>query len=297
MKRFFVIMLIIIVTAGITATVTGIILRAGPRQRGDNLVGLVKIKGIITDARENADELQEMARDPKIKGIIVRINSPGGAVAPSQEIYAAIRQAALTKPVYASLGTVAASGGYYAALGANRIFANPGTITGSIGVIMQATNWERVLDKIGLQNEVIKSGPYKDIGSPLREMTAEEHQLLQALIDDVYRQFTDAVGEHRGLSPTELESVADGRILSGAQAHAARLVDELGTLHDAVAAMGRELGFSEPPEIVERKEKRGLIPFLLGERLAARLTAVLADPAPAAAWLLPGATPFGTLTD
>ncbi|MBW1644953.1 MAG: signal peptide peptidase SppA [Deltaproteobacteria bacterium] len=253
----------------------------------DNQIGLVNIRGVIIDSREIVKELDELATDEEIKGIIIRINSPGGAVAPSQEIYQEIRQAAQRKPVYSSLGTVAASGGYYIACASQKIYANPGTLTGSIGVIMQFTNWRKILDRFGIDNEVIKSGKMKDIGSPLRAMTPEEKQLLQEMVDDVYRQFLDDVARSRHLPLKKLREIADGRVFSGRQARALGLVDELGSLNRAVNDLAAKVGIVGKPLLVEKKEKKGLLYYLLGERLAGRLARRLEMETPLVSYLLP----------
>ncbi len=261
---------------------------AGPEVgNGDNQIGLVNIRGVIIDSREVVKELDELAGDDNIKGIIIRINSPGGAVAPSQEIFQEIRQAARRKPVYSSLGTVAASGGYYIACASKKIYANPGTLTGSIGVIMQFTNWRKILDRFGIENEVIKSGKLKDIGSPLRAMTPEEKRLLQGMVDDVYQQFLDDVAQSRHLPREKLRRIADGRVFSGRQAQALGLVDQLGSLNQAVNDLAAQVGIVGKPELVEKKEKKGLLYYLLGEKLAGSLADRLELDVPMVSYLLP----------
>lgn len=202
-------------------------------------VGIVEVSGIITDARHTIDSLKRFREDDSIKAIVLRIESPGGGVGPSQEIYREIRKTISFKKVVASLGAIAASGGYYVAAGADGIVANPGTITGSIGVIISYTNFREVLDKIGLVPVVVKSGEYKDMGSPVRKMTDNERNLLKNFVDTVHRQFVSAIIEGRKMDPSKVEAVADGRIFSGEEAKTLGLVDRLGNLQDAVEWAGR----------------------------------------------------------
>ncbi len=182
--------------------------------------------------------------------MVLRIESPGGAVGPSQEIHGEILRLKEKKTVVASMGAVAASGGYYAAVAADRIMANPGTITGSIGVIVEFVNAQELLGKIGLKGYVVKSGKFKDVGSPLREMEKEERELLQTLINDVNGQFIKAVAEGRGLKTEEVKKIADGRIFTGAQAKELKLVDELGGLSDAIALSASLAGIEGEPSVI-----------------------------------------------
>jgi len=197
-------------------------------------IGVIPIEGIITNSHSTVNQLVNFRKDRKIKAIILRIDSPGGAVGPSQEIYREVKRTAKKKKIVASLGSVAASGGYYAASAADKIVANPGTITGSIGVLMEFVRVEDLLKKIGISFEVIKSGEFKDVGSPHREMTEEERALLQDLISDVRDQFIQAVAEGRALTKERVQEFADGRIFSGARAKEMGLVDQLGNFQDAV---------------------------------------------------------------
>lgn len=208
---------------------------------GGDAVGVVEIEGAIVDARDAIEHLRQFREDEDIKAIVVRIDSPGGAVGPSQEIYREIRKTVATKNVVASLGAVAASGGYYVACAANGIVANPGTITGSIGVIMGYTNFRQLLDKIGLVPIVIKSGPYKDTGSPTREMRDDERAILQAITDGIHDQFVTAIAEGRQLERQRVDVIADGRIFTGQAAQTLGLVDRLGNFADALEWAG-ELG-------------------------------------------------------
>ena len=228
-------------------------------------VGVVEVFGVIYESDTILHQIKRFREDDTIKAIVLRINSPGGSVGPSQEIYQEIIKTTDTKPVVASMGAVAASGGYYVAAGADEIYANPGTITGSIGVIMQYTNFKDLLSKIGLTPVVIKSGEYKDIGSPVREMTEAEEKLLQAFSDQIHHQFISAVAEGRKLEKTAVEAIADGRIMSGEAAKAAGLVDKLGNLEDAVAAAGKLAGIEGNTVKVYPIEKRhSIFKYLTG---------------------------------
>lgn len=222
----------------------------GPR------VAVVEIEGIIVDGSAVVRELREHADNPAIKAVVLRVNSPGGVVAPTQEIFAAIQRARKAgKPVVATLGAVAASGGYYVAAAADRIYANPGTLTGSIGVVMQMANLEGLLKKVGVEYVVVKAGAYKDVGNFARTMSPEERKMLQALLDDVYSQFVDAVAEGRGLERKEVLAFAEGRIYSGQQALALKMVDEMGGFEDAVEAAGKLANISGRPKLVYQRKK------------------------------------------
>ncbi len=234
---------------------------------GGAKVAVVEIEGIIVDGTAAVRELREHADNPWIKAVVLRVNSPGGVVAPTQEIFAAIQRARKAgKPVVATLGAVAASGGYYVATAADRIYANPGTLTGSIGVVMQMANIEGLLKKVGVEYVVVKAGSYKDVGNFARTMRPEERKMLQALLDDVYSQFVDAVVEGRGLERSEVLAFAEGRIYSGQQALALKMVDEMGGFEDAVEAAGKLANISGRPKLVYPR-KRFSFKDLLQNRL------------------------------
>ena len=241
----------------------------GPR------VAVVEIEGIIVDGSTAVRELREHSENPSVKAVVLRVNSPGGVVAPTQEIFAAIQRVRKGgKPVIASFGAVAASGGYYVATAADRIYANPGSLTGSIGVVMQMANIEGLLKKVGVDYVVVKAGSYKDIGNFARTMTPEERKILQALLDDVYSQFVDAVAEGRGLDRKQVLAFADGRIYSGQQAQALKMVDDLGGFEDAVEAAGKLANISGRPKLLYPK-KRFSFRDLLESRLGLPGTAAL----------------------
>src|SRR5512143_3207781 len=196
---------------------------------GGSRVALVKIEGLLLGSEDVVEELRNHAEDSSVKAIVIRIDSPGGGVVPSQEIYNAVKAARREgKKVVVSMGSVAASGGYYIAAAADKIVANPGTLTGSIGVKMEFANLEKLLEKIGVKGLVVKAGEYKDIGAPFRDMTDQEKQLLQDVIDDVHSQFIEAVSEGRSMPAADVKAIADGRIFTGRQALTLKLVDRLG---------------------------------------------------------------------
>lgn len=219
-------------------------------------VGVIPIEGIIGDSREIIDQINEFADSNGIRAVVLRIDTPGGSVAPSQEIYQAVRELRKKKKVVVSMGSVAASGGYLIAVAADRIVANPGTITGSISAVMHYANVEELLKKVGVRSSVIKSGKFKDIGSPVREMTAEERSLIQGIVDDIYDQFVRTVSENRKIPLSKIVQLADGRVFTGRQAKELGLIDDLGGLQDAVLLAGRLSGMKEKPEIVHGMKKK-----------------------------------------
>ena len=227
-----------------------------------NRVALVRVEGPIMDSTDVVDEIKEHVKDHSIKAIILRIDSPGGAVAPSQEIYEGVKKATEEKHVVVSMGSIAASGGYYIAAPADVIIANPGTLTGSIGVIMEIPNLEGLMSKIGISTEVIKSGKHKDMASAFRKMEKEDRDILQGVMDNVHEQFIRAVAEGRKLKVEEIRPIADGRIFSGEQAKGLRLVDEIGTLESAISKAAELSGISGEPEVVSKKEKLSIMDAL-----------------------------------
>jgi len=220
-------------------------------------VGVVEVKGPIVESDQVVEDLSYFREQPQIRAVVLRIDSPGGSVGPSQEIFAEVRRLAEEKVVVASMGAVAASGGYYVALPATRIVANPGTITGSIGVITQIPNVEELADKIGFRMNVVASGPSKDAGNPFRPFTEEDRRVFRELVDDVYRQFVEDVAQSRNLAVEEVRRIADGRVYTGAQAKALGLVDELGNFNDAVD-LAAELAGIDDPELVYPPHARRL---------------------------------------
>jgi len=224
-------------------------------------IAVLPVEGTITDDRELLEQLKAFRRDRSIRGFVVAINSPGGVVAPSQSLYSALRELRESdaRPVIAAIGGVGASGGYYLALGADSIFALPGSLTGSIGVIMELPDASGLLQKVGVRMQTVQSAEHKDIGSPFRPLNEGDRVLLESLVRDVYEQFVAVVAEERRLDPGAVRRVADGRILSGRQALRAGLVDRLGNIDAAVAAAGRMASLGNRPRTVYPPEERPTI--------------------------------------
>lgn len=230
-----------------------------------NGIGLVEVKGMILDSKETIRQLRHFLKQDGVKAVVLRVDSPGGIVAPSQEIYEEVRKFAAKKKIIVSMGSLAASGGYYISAPATMIYANPGTITASIGVILKLSNIEALMDKIGIKSHTLKTGKYKDSGSPLRQFSPEDRAMLQSVIDNTHEQFIRAVAEGRKLPIDEVRKIADGRILSGEQAKGARLVDRLGTLQDAIEEAGKQAGIKGEPEVIlPPKKKMNYLDILSG---------------------------------
>ena len=226
-------------------------------------VGVIEMNGVIMDSKKTLKKLESYDEDDDIKAVVLRLNSPGGAVAPSQEIYQAVRD--YKKPLVVSMSSVAASGAFYIASGAKKVFANPGTITGSIGVIMEFANLEKLYDWLKIHRFAIKTGKYKDAGAEYREMTADERALLQGMVDDVLSQFKDAVSKGRKLPLDKVTAIADGRIFSGAQAKALNLVDELGGIHEAIDAAAKMANIKGKPNVVYPTKSRKWLDILMDD--------------------------------
>jgi len=220
-------------------------------------VALVEIQGPIHGSRSIVSQLKAYGEDESIPAIVLRIDSPGGVASAAQEIYAQIIEVRQQgKKVVASVGGLAASGGYYVACAADSIVANPASVTGSIGVQMQFPITEQLFKKIGVDFQVVKSGPHKDIGSPHRPMTKEEKKLLQEVIDDTYTQFVDMIVETRKLPREKVLTLADGRIFSGRQALELGLVDHMGSYEEAIAMAARMGGIKGKPKVIRERPKR-----------------------------------------
>lgn len=238
---------------------------------GDH-VAVVDLSGVIMGVGSKLRDLEELTEDTSTKAIVVRINSPGGLVAPSQELYEAIRRADTKIPVVISMGSLAASGGYYAALAGRKIYANPGTLTASIGVIMEFANTQKLYQWAKIERFTLKAGKFKDIGSPLRDMTPEEKALMTSMLTDIHKQFRDTVKERRKLTDAELDNSADGRIMTGSQAKAAKLVDELGGFDDAVKAAKELAKLPAKAPVVYPEDKSSLFKrIIFGEDEASEL--------------------------
>ena len=263
--------------AALFLVVTGLSLRGGG-DGGARLfsarVAIVELEGVILEVDDIVRDLKAHRDNALVKAVVIRINSPGGVVGPTQEIHQALlRVREAGKPVVASLGSIAASGGYYAAVAADRILANPGTLTGSIGVIMQMANVDNLFKKVGVDYVVVKAGRYKDLGNFARAMTPEERRVLQTLLDDVHAQFIDAVAMGRKLDRAEVVKFADGRVFSGAQAKSLGMVDDLGSLEDAVNVAARMAGLPVPPSVI-RPSRRFSFFDLVRSQIGFRLDAL-----------------------
>ena len=258
-KRLLFLALILLALVGISS-ITSEWVQQGTKNR----IGIVDITGLITDSQYITNQVKKFRQDKRIRGIILRIDSPGGAVGPSQEIYDEVLKTRESgKTIYASMGALAASGGYYIASAAEKIFANPGTLTGSIGVIMVFSNAKGLMEKIGLQPEIVKAGEYKDIGSPARAMTQKERNLLQSVVTDVHQQFIEAVASGRDISVAEVTKIADGRILTGRQAYSLNLVDQMGGLQVSIDQLAHKVGIIGSPKIIKETPRVGFLDWVL----------------------------------
>lgn len=275
-------------------TISGLILavllavRGGQGLAFGGRIAVLDVDGIIDDDTEFLKHLQRFRDDGSVRGFVVNINSPGGIVAPSQSIYRELRRIRDEDglPVVASIGGVGASGGYYIALAADSIFALAGSITGSIGVIMEMPDASGLLEKVGVRIQTVKSAEHKDVGSPFRPLGAGDRAILDSLVLDVYGQFVEVVAAERGLDDGAVREVADGRIVSGRQALNLRLVDRLGNRRDALAAAGRMAGLGDEPRTVRPPEDRITIWDLIFSRSSARALGRALSPLDAAA--MPG---------
>jgi protease-4 len=277
--------LVVLFFVGLSALVLALLGKGsffGAREK----VGVVEIKGILTESRSIIKQLDRYRDDSSVKAIVLRINSPGGAVGPAQEILREVEKVRRKKKIVASLGTVAASGGYYIACGANLIMADRGTATGSIGVIMQFTNVEGLTKKIGLNFFNLHAGKYKDIGSPFRPMTPEDKAYLQGLLDNIYQQFISDVARNRKIPLAKLRALAEGKIYTGEQAKEVGLVDTFGNLPDAIEKAGRLGGIKGKVEAVyPQKEGFSLLRLILGQDTEDTLSQLKALPYPEPAFL------------
>jgi len=267
------------ILAGLSALVALVLVLTGAgRENGRiprpsfsrNKVAVIELSGIMTSshnvgsravsARTVIAQLEKYRTDDSVKAIVLRVDTPGGTVVAAQEIHGELLRlrASSGKKIVVSMGDLAASGGYYVACAADRVFASAGTLTGSIGVIMQFPNYQGLFGKIGLATNTIKSGEFKDVGNGAREMSDRDRRLLQDLVDDVYSQFVEAVATGRRMSPEQVRPLADGRVFSGRQAQQLGLVDELGDLAAAIAAAAKLAGIEGKPEVIRESQRRGI---------------------------------------
>ncbi|MFH1372929.1 MAG: signal peptide peptidase SppA [bacterium] len=242
-------------------------------------IGVVEMFGPMTEesGRPVIQQLDRWADSRSIKAIVVHINSGGGEVAISQEIHTAIRRASEQKPVVAAMAAVSASGGYYIACAGDRIIANPGTITGSIGVRMGFMTFRGLMEKLGVESETIKSGEFKDVCSFSRSMTKKEELMLQSVVMDAYEQFVQAVSEGRGMDKEEVYPLANGSIFTGLQAWNLGLVDTLGGLQEAAELAAELAGIEGEPQIVRPYKKKKLTPFDLLGRFFENVSSTVTD--------------------
>jgi protease-4 len=239
-------------------------------------VAIVELEGVILDVDDVVRDLKSYRENPLVRAVVIRINTPGGVVGPTQELHhALLRLREAGKPVVASLGAVAASGGYYVAVAADVIYADPGTLTGSIGVIMQMPNLENLMKKVGVDYVVVKAGQFKDVGNFSRPMTPEERRVLQSLLDDVHRQFIDAVAAGRKLDRAQVVQFADGRVFSGAQAKALAMVDELGGLEEATNAAAKLAGLDIPPRVIQPHRRFSIMDMLRSQLQLTKATGLV----------------------
>ena len=266
---FFVLILAGLGTVGMVSLSLAVMSVAGAETEGDgDKVGVIEIVGAIADSQTIIDDLKAFRENESVKAIVVRIDSPGGGVGPSQEIYREIRKTVAEKKVIVSMGSVAASGGYYVAAAGDGIVANPGTITGSIGVIMGYTNFETLMQKIGLTPVVIKSGEYKDLGSPARPMTAKEKSLLEGVTRTIHRQFVGDIAAGRSMALDKVEAIADGCIFTGEDAQKLGLVDRLGNFQDALQWAGELGGIEgEVETLYPEKERSSFLDYIMESAL------------------------------
>jgi protease-4 len=246
---------------------SGLLISGGSSFSSGDKVAVLRVEDVILDSQIYLESIETITKDDNFKALVIRIDSPGGSVGPSQEIYSELKELGKDIPIVASIGGVGASGGYYIACAAEKIYANPGAITGSIGVIAQFASYEKLLNWAKVDVEVIKSGKYKDVGSPFREMNEADKQYIQALIDNVYAQFKSAVADSRNLDTKQIDNVADGKIYTGEQALNLKLIDELGTINDAISMAGDLGGIEGEPEVIYFPKKKSKLFDLLDSKV------------------------------
>lgn len=256
MRRQLLILLAVAGGVSLLVFVVVLVARIASGQTGSGVIGYLEIEGTIVDSRETIRQLRELEKNPAVRGILVRVESPGGVVTPAHEIYSELRRIRNAgKKMVVSMGSVAASGGYYVSTPADVIVANPTTLTGSIGVIMELPVLRGLLDKLGVKVEVVKSAANKDVGSPFRDMTDSDRRLLSGVVSDVYEQFVEVVSVERKLPLDSVRTIADGRLLTGRQALRLGLVDTLGTLTDAKRLCADLCGISAEPRVVKPRPR------------------------------------------
>ncbi|MBA4417659.1 MAG: signal peptide peptidase SppA [Syntrophus sp. (in: bacteria)] len=241
-------------------------------------IGVVEIEGVITQSGDSMEDIVKFKEDTSIKGVIIRVNSPGGSVGPTQEIYTEVKKLREKKKVYISMGSVCASGGYYIASAGHKIYANPSTITGSIGVIMEQTVIEDLLKKLGVQSNTLKAGEYKDVGSPFRKMKPEEKEYLNQILANIHQQFIADVAVGRGMTLENTKRLSDGRIYTGLQAKQLGLVDGIGNFYDSLDDMKKTLNIKGKPVLVYGKRPFSFIKWLVSSMSEDLISQSLASP-------------------
>ena len=257
-KTAFLVIFIIIIISFFISLAIGVSGRAFGEK-----IGVVEIEGVIADSKDIMEDIVRFKEDETIKGVILRINSPGGSVPPSQEIFEEVKKLSGKKKVYVSMGTVCASGGYYIATAGEKIYAMPSTITGSIGVIMEQVVIEDLLKKVGLQPNTMKAGDFKDVGSPFRKMTAEEREYFQEILNTIHTQFINTVATQRKIPMDTAKKLSDGRIYLGQQAMDLKLIDQIGTFYDTLDDMKNTLNIKGKPVLVYGKRPFSILKWLI----------------------------------
>lgn len=262
-RRF---VIILIVFLAVVIVIQSVVFFSEYRGPAPEKIGILRIEDMIFKSDEAVRQLKTYRNDDSVKAVVVRLDSGGGVVAPAQEIYEEIiKMRKAGKKVVASMASISASGAYYIACACDSIMANPGTLTGSIGVKMGFPNAEELMKKIGIRYEVVKSGEYKDFGGLSRQLDEKEREMVQEVIDNVHEQFINAVSRSRGIPVDDVRAIADGRIFSGEQALKEKLVDILGNYEDAIDLAKKLSGITEEPEIIEKEKRKGLLEALFGE--------------------------------
>lgn len=236
----------------------------GIARAGGERIGVLEIDGMISESKEVMQNIVKFKEDDSIKGVVLRINSPGGAVGPTQEIYREVVKLKDKKPVYVSMGSLCASGGYYIASAGQKLLANPSTVTGSIGVIMQLTMLEHLIDKLGIQMTTIKAGQFKDAGTPFREMTNEERAYFNNIVESIHAQFIKDVAIGRKMDIEKIRRLADGRVFTGTQAKELGLVDGLGNFYDTIDEFKKFLKIKGKPTLVHAEKPFSFSKWIFG---------------------------------
>jgi protease IV len=261
MKKALVVIVGIILIVFVVSIIRAFVARPGER------VGVVEIEGVIAESRQTMEDIVQFKEDPSIKGVILRINSPGGSVGPTQEIFREVIKLKEKKKVFVSMGSLCASGGYYLAAAGEKVYANPSTITGSIGVIMQSVILEDLMKKIGIKSNTIKAGDLKDAGTPFREMTPDERAYLNEVVKNIHEQFIKDIAAGRNMDLEKARKLADGRIYTGLQAKELGLIDNIGNFYDTVDDLKKALNIKGKPELIYVEK-----PFSLSRWLFSSMT-------------------------